>query len=156
MCTDSIVRQRYLYADMPTSYKTAMNNSVYDTHGIRPISDPAVKYNCHSYAWYQQSTSNSYWIDYADSFVASRTKKAINDVVSGNKIVYFSSSNGTHQGITHSGVVIGITESNYNRYFTIRSKWGMSGLYEHSLTNCPYFYYDSGNATYPLDYAFYS
>ncbi len=26
--------------------------------------------------------------------------------------------------------------------FTLKSKWGMSGLYQHDLTNCPYYYYE--------------
>lgn len=156
MCSDGIERLRYLYADLPAAHKTAINNSVYDTYGLTPVAQPTVKYNCHSYAWYQQSTANIYWISNAEPFLVTRGRKNADSVLVGNKVVYFASKNGSYQEMTHSGVVIGVGGSGAKWDFTIRSKWGRSGLYEHSLTNCPYYYYDNGEVSCPLDYAFYS
>lgn len=38
-------------------------NETAKAYGITIISNGSCKYNCHSYAWYSQSTSNSYWIN---------------------------------------------------------------------------------------------
>jgi hypothetical protein len=157
MCSDKIVRPLpdRIYSDIPTEYKTTLNNYYYDVYGINPVSAPTVKYNCHSYAWYQQSTSNPYWIDDPRAYLVTRSKKNEDAASVGNRIIYFSPDTGAVHNLAHSGVVISITTSSNRRSFTIKSKWGMSGLYEHSLNRCPYYYYTVNNTAYVNEYAFY-
>lgn len=121
-------------------------------YGIMPIASPTVKYNCHSYAWYMQSTSNPYWIDNPSTYLMTRGEKAEEDVLVSNKVVYYFTTDGTLRNPSHSGIVIGVTESGGERSFTIRLKWGAEGLYEHDLRNCSYYYEGSS----VVDYGFYS
>lgn len=96
------------------------------------IADPSVKYNCHSYAWYPQSTSNPYWINSPPSIYI--TDGSYNRYTgtprSGMKAWY---NNGEH-----SGVSIGAKLENNVQVHYVRSKWGEAGLYEHPYTDCPY------------------
>ncbi len=104
------------------------------------IADSTNKYNCHSYAWYQQSTDKPYWMNdpskyYTDgSYYRTYTPK-IND-----RICYFDKSgNNLHSGIIidkYSGVsnsVCGDADM-----YKVVSKWGAWGLYEHRGDQCPY------------------
>lgn len=154
--------ERWLYSDgvvydeldedMPAKLVTAINNEFYSIYEMNPIASPTVKYNCHSYAWYMQSTSNTYWMNDPSTYLMTRGEKAEEDVLVSNKVVYYDTTDGSLQNPSHSGIVIGITESFDERSFTIRSKWGMAGLYVHDLRNCPYYYESSAVA----DYGFYS
>ncbi|MBQ4232118.1 MAG: hypothetical protein II699_02470 [Lachnospiraceae bacterium] len=85
------------------------------------------RYNCHSYAWYKQSTSNPYWInsptDYINSGLYSYSKKASNNC----KIVYVKNSERIHSGI--------VTDASNMK---IKSKWGMGPLMIHDVNYCPY------------------
>lgn len=140
------------FDDIPTELVENINEDNYNKYGMMPISPPTVKYNCHSYAWYMQSPSNPYWMNDPSTYLMTRGEKAEEDVLVSNKVVYYSTTDGTLQNPSHSGIVIGVTESGGERSFTIRSKWGMQGLYEHDLRNCPYYYESSAVA----DYGFYS
>ena len=158
MCSDGIQRENLdiVYADIPSSYKTTLNNTYYDIYGISPIGQPTVKYNCHSYAWYSQSTSNTYWIN--DISLYLRTTSTVNRMNTsvGDKVVYYNSSNNTYSNPSHSAVITSYTNiSSSQRNFTLKSKWGMCGLYSHSLTNCPYYYGETNNSSFIYDYLFY-
>ncbi len=153
MCSDGVKRYT-LHEDMSEEEKTAINNEFYAVYKITPTAQPTIKYNCHSYAWYWQNPANPYWINDPSVYLLTRSEKDLEDVLVQNKVVYYESTDGSYENPTHSGVVIGITESSGNRNFTIRSKWGMSGLYEHDLSNCPY-YYNEDNSSLVSDYGFY-
>lgn len=108
-------------------------------------SEPA-SYNCHSYAWYSQSTSNSHWInqfktntstgeytntanlskywtDGSYSLITSVSNGSIpSSVANGSKVFYV---NGDHSAIKYSNT-------------KFRSKWGAAGVYEHSPSQAPY------------------
>lgn len=90
------------------------------------IQNPTNRYNCHSYAWYRQSTSNTYWINDASAYRndGSYTKSSIPSV--GAKIYY--------EGADHSGVVFSLSNNEI-----IISKWGHLGLVRHEISKCPYY-----------------
>ena len=91
------------------------------------------KYNCHSYACYKRTTSNTYWVDTAPTGCGfTRRNTAIN-----GGAIYYSS------GSPHSGVVHGTSGGDA---VLVKSKWGKGPLIQHGVLNSPYgssvLYYD--------------
>lgn len=88
-------------------------------------------YNCHSYAWHQQSTSNNYWINYPEmtTYLTDGSYSSSNPAV-GRRIIYRKSDG----EVTHSGIISAISDTTY-----ITSKWGYCGLYYHKINECPYY-----------------
>lgn len=94
--------------------------------GVTMIRNPDRSYNCHSYAWHSTSSNNPYWMGDPSAYITDGSYVSSSAAV-GSKITY-KKSNGAYW---HSGIVTGNGE--------ITSKWGMLGLFEHGLTNNPYF-----------------
>ena len=93
---------------------------------IRPASNT---YNCHSYAWYDQSTSNHYWLNSLAPNGELQLKRYWTDdyyymttEANAEKVFYAS---GDHSAIPLST----------NWYI---SKWGAAPLMEHTPNYCPY------------------
>lgn len=99
------------------------------------VSEATKKYNCHSYAWYSQSTSNGYWMENPSKCMSDGSYKKGGYKV-GNIAYYGSSAN-------HSGVVSSVRVGMPGCY--IKSKWGPSGVYNHFYNYGPY---GSANITY--------
>jgi len=97
------------------------------------LRNPTRMYNCHSYAWYSQSISNTYWIPSPGAFLSDGVYQPIQWAV-GDKVVYFNSE-GT---ATHSGIIVEINGQGLDN-IVIVSKWGICGLYRHVLTDCLYY-----------------
>lgn len=95
------------------------------------VAYPTFRYNCHSYAWHQQSTSNSIWIDYPTAYMTdgSYNRKSVgSNYYPGHGIkVYYSTSNPDY---AHSAIVYNSTQ-----YI---SKWGAGCLMRHTYAYCPY------------------
>ena len=115
------------------------------------IGDSSAVYNCHSYAWHMQSTSNPYWMPNPYRYYEDGTYEEVSGIGDvGDIICYFDSNN---QNI-HSGIVIGKTIGVSNNVcgnsdlVTVRSKWGEWALYEHQGDQCPYTGPYGGSATY--------
>lgn len=132
--------------DYTTAEKNAIANDIsLDFPNAKLISSATVKYNCHSYAWYQQSTSNPYWInDAPDIYIDDGSYKLSTDLRPrvGYKAYYNSGE--------HSGVVQKIEVVDGSQVFFIQSKWGEAGLYLHYPYDTPYtesidFYLKSAN-----------
>ncbi len=124
---------RELTAAEMAAYNTQM--SAYS--GITLIFQPTSVFNCHSYAWYNYSAANPYWImDISGYFLDTSACIPIlpSQVQKNDIIVYYSST------LTplHSGVVCDIDLS---RNMTIRSKWGQAGVCEHAIETVPPDYY---------------
>ncbi len=86
------------------------------------------KYNCHSYAWHSQSSSNNIWIDNPSQYWLdySYVGYCSSWPSSGSKVFYDHwSSIEWHSAIVYSGS-------------TFTSKWGPGPLMRHSSTHCPY------------------
>lgn len=81
-------------------------------------------YNCHSYAWYNASTNNKYWLNgtYVTSYITDGSYRQVPSPAVGDVVLY---ENGDHSGI-------------YKGSGYVMSKWGKCGLYYHPLTDCPY------------------
>jgi hypothetical protein len=99
------------------------------------VADPTVNYNCHSYAWYQQSSSNPYWIG--------RYNAPSIYTTDGSYYRYYgtprSGMKAWYNNGEHSGVSIGARLDEYGvQIHYVRSKWGMCGLYEHPYSYSPY------------------
>ena len=93
------------------------------------IGNPTIKYNCHSFAWYNRSTANPYWINvYPSIYVSDGSYSSYNGVPSYGMV-------GVYSGGTHSCLFMGGSISDG---FIARSKWGAAGLYQHSYLYSPY------------------
>ncbi|WP_239617695.1 hypothetical protein [Cohnella mopanensis] len=89
------------------------------------VSTQNPSYNCHSYAWYSTSTSNTHWMNSASSY---RTDGSYTSGTgqAGSKVDYGAAD--------HSGIVTGV--SGYN--VGVKSKWGFNGVFQHNYNDCPY------------------
>lgn len=99
------------------------------------LRDPTTNYNCHSYAWYSTSASNTKWIPYATAYMSdgSYTQRSNSGNLYAGDKVYYSKS-----GYEHSGIVYNNSSLNYNNVW-VTSKWGKMGLVRHLINNCPYY-----------------
>lgn len=106
-------------------------------------------YNCHSYAWYQQSTSNPYWMNDPTSYYTDGSYVESTGNV-GEIIVYYDAGGFN----LHSGIITARTSGSSNgvlgiaNLLTVVSKWGSVGLYEHRGDQCPYTVPYGGTASY--------
>jgi len=83
------------------------------------------KYNCHSYAWYSQSTSNNVWINSPgdDKFwLDGSYLPSYNVGKAGRKVSYRSDD--------HSAITVNAVQ--------FRSKWGQLPVMLHNYNYCPY------------------
>ncbi len=118
-------------------YQEALNwiNTTYPNATI--LRNPTKKYNCHSYAWYSQSSSNTIWIDRPNQrtwWEDGSWVRTTSSPVRGMKVDYYSSD--------HSAIV-------YNASI-YDSKWGANCLVRHTPSYCPYssstrHFYDAGD-----------
>lgn len=101
-------------------------------------------YNCHSYAWYNASTSNTYWIENPAAFISDlhTVTLTLSNLQSGDIVVYHAKGK-----YAHSAIVDYIDEE--GTIYCI-SKWGGCALYRHAIDNVPFTYLDNGelNVTY--------
>ena len=128
-----------------SDHNTTYDNAYWDNQALKTVYPNAVElnapficstYNCHSYAWYQQGVSN-YWIngDDAPIYMTDGSYSASYPLV-GREITYKVTNNGiTYLG--HSGVISVLGSTLDTIYIT--SKWGVCGLFYHSLTDCTYY-----------------
>ena len=135
--------QQYIPLNDFSDEAILFSNSVfYDDYHITPISSPTVKYNCHSYAWYQQ-LSPFWWINLYNS--TGYTSVGMQSANIDGIVVYFNSTGNNISyplDYSHSARIISkIYGPSSVIGFNLRSKWGAGGLYDHTLENCPYYYY---------------
>ena len=108
------------------------------------ISSANPLYNCHSYAWYNQSEDNIYWIDNPSVYYDEYDKSYIEVYDTPRKDDIICYYNGYGDAI-HSGIVVDYYESDElndlgfpDVQINIKSKWGDQGVYLHSMEKCPY------------------
>lgn len=120
--------------------KVAMDNYVRNTYpGITVVRTATTNYNCHSYAWYNTSSSNLYWMNSAYAYMSDGSYIRRSGGITGNRIndkIYYGATNYLHSGIVYARSMGG------NAY--VQSKWGSMGLVKHYYSNCPYY---SGSST---------
>lgn len=93
------------------------------------IASASTAYNCHSYAWYQRSYSNPYWMGDPSAYMTDGSYTAVSDSIRQNDKIYY---NGEHSGIVYTANNTTLTNS------IIESKWGELGVVRHKVYDCPY------------------
>ena len=97
------------------------------------------KYNCHSYAWYYQSTSNNCWMNDPSAYWEDYSYLSTNNPQSGNKMIYTYYGNPEHSAVIDSRLS-GPSQMYFMDLVYVFSKWGPNGLYYHRGNDCPYTY----------------
>jgi len=104
------------------------------------------KYNCHSYAWYWQSTSNQKWMDDIaegssspfglKKYMTDGSYKQTTSIIFNGDIVFMANGG-------HSGIIINLGPSGGNASYDLsiqyRSKWGPYAIYECTIGYTPSF-----------------
>lgn len=121
--------------ELTSTQRTQLNNSYTKAYpNATFVSTSTSKYNCHSYAWYSDSTSNSYWMNDPSAYMTdgsySNFTNLINAVI-GTRVYY---DNGEHSGIVYQAG--GPLAS--PKYLKVISKWGMAPLMKHQADYSPY------------------
>ena len=95
-------------------------------------------YNCHSYAWHENSTDNIYWINQPENYYTDNSFYVeVDTPVIGDIICYFNGEDNLHSGIV--SYVYSNPAGNYcGSNVEVISKWGHYGLYKHNGYECPY------------------
>ncbi|MBH1939632.1 hypothetical protein I5677_01835 [Mobilitalea sibirica] len=103
-------------------FKKVYPNSAY-------VSPCTYNYNCHSYAFYQSSPDNIYWMNNPSQYFMDRSYLFVGNQPTANhqRIFYDVPRN------THSGIVL-----DYKKNIII-SKWGSGPLVIHHYRDCPYY-----------------
>lgn len=122
------------------SYHSKLDSDAVETYGVTLLSRGTCKYNCHSYAWYSQSTSNNRWINFPIAYmvdgsytrVLSSIYSSSLGVYMGDKVFYGTNTNPTHSAVISSGISGAPLLTR-----TAKSKWGELGLFEHTVNNVP-------------------
>ena len=96
-------------------------------------------YNCHSYAWYSQSSDNEYWMQNPSAYMTDGSYGLIEHswATTGTKVYY--GSNADHSGIVN-GRVLGppAPGTTLMDLILVESKWGAYGLIKHRIKDCPF------------------
>ena len=87
-------------------------------------------YNCHSFAWHSQLTTNKYWIEDPTPYFTDFSYSMTNSTSAGNRITYTTSVAYDHSGIIYS---------NSGSTLVVKSKWGYYGVMIHNYNDCPYY-----------------
>ena len=116
-------------SDFSDSEKVSVSTATAAKYGIEKLGNATSVYNCHSYAWYQSSTSNSSWIKDVTIYMLDDHSDILSKAEVGSIAVYFDSNNQP----VHSAVVTNVNGDN----ITCQSKWGANGLFEHNIGTVP-------------------
>ncbi|WP_334072558.1 MULTISPECIES: hypothetical protein [Paenibacillus] len=114
-------------AQLNNSYKQAYPNATF-------VSSSTSNYNCHSYAWYSDSTSNTYWMNNPSAYMTDGSYSSFTNLINagiGTRVYY---DNGEHSGIVYQAG--GPLAS--PKYLKVISKWGMAPLMKHQADYSPY------------------
>ncbi len=143
-----VICHTYSCSHSDPDFHSDLDDYAVSTYGVTLISGGSCRYNCHSYAWYSTSTNNTLWIDNPSAYMSDGSYDPVqydmysssSSVGCGDKICYGSSS-----GPAHSAIVASSASSTWlcNRY--VKSKWGQAGVFGHSLSNVPSYYWDNGS-----------
>lgn len=110
-----------------TSYINAYPNATF-------VSTSTSKYNCHSYAWYSESTSNTYWMNNPSAYMSDGSYSSVTSLINaviGTRVYY---DNGEHSGVVYqAGGPLASA-----KYLKVISKWGTAPLMKHQADYSPY------------------
>ena len=109
------------------SYNSQLCNAYPSAVMIAPSS---ARYNCHSYAWNDQSTSNAVWLNAYDSQNVFQLQKYWIDDHYTERITEANATRAYYSSADHSAIITGT-----NQYL---SKWGSGPLMQHAQSYSPY------------------
>lgn len=133
----------YLYSCSHSSstYHETRDQSLVDTFGVELVRVGSCIYNCHSYAWYSQQV-NPYWIPNPAIYM---TDESYYNIMSGlgsssiyaymGDIIFYGSVE--EERTAHSAILISAPTGAPLATRNVRSKWGASGVFEHSVSTVP-------------------
>ena len=102
------------------------------------VAHSSPKYNCHSFAWIWNSSSNDFWLDSPSTYMGSSEVTYVGHNVTplvGDKIVFYDNNT---NAINHSAVVISTPAGATGIY--VRSKIGGMALYDSPLSEVATYY----------------
>lgn len=122
-----------VYNEYPQETINVLNNRyIFNYPGAIFVDDSSRRYNCHSYAWYLPSPSNTYWLNDPEWRI----------FVSDGSYSYVGASNGTIPSTMPINAKVEYTKDDhsaiiYSRSY-LQSKWGDGPLMRHTPDDCPY------------------
>lgn len=117
---------------------------------IEFLAEPSGDYNCHSYAWYQRSSTNEIWLPDIEEYLADPTYIETTTPAVGDIVVYFTPAGNTN----HSGVIDEILSGTSNgicgdvNLYMVVSKWAQEALYRHRGDRCRFVREYGGSCSY--------
>jgi len=101
------------------------------------IRSASARYNCHSYAWYSQSTTNVFWMDYVPTYPNEEQKYWTDgSYIKTSPTLTSTSSFGGYGRVSYGSA--GHSAYVGSSSTSLTSKWGQYGLYTHAPTCVPY------------------
>lgn len=122
-CNSSLTQEQQIAASLQDIYTSAVL-----------VQQPSPKYNCHSYAWHNQTTGNKYWINFPDIYIDDGSY-VFKDTPAANRKITYKPQNSLIY--SHSGIVV--TAGSSDSTTTIVSKWGYNATFRHKVDDCPYY-----------------
>ncbi len=112
----------------------AYNYTVKNYPNALIIGAATTNYNCHTYAWYSQSTNNIYWMNNPGKYMedGSYSKVGTTPTAVNQKVCYIQYP--LTNPYIHSGIVYKISGTT----ITLQSKWGAGPLVIHNVSYSPY------------------
>lgn len=111
------------------------------------IENSSYFYNCHSYAWYFGGSINGVMQSellaindpYSFYSVAPRCSSTVATPAENDIAIYWDCPCLPNSTVpSHSAIITSAPSNNYNQ-ITVKSKWGIYGVYTHRLSDCPYY-----------------
>ncbi|MGN7454081.1 hypothetical protein ACTHPH_04580 [Paenibacillus pasadenensis] len=115
--------------------KSDLNQSVQQQYPNATYSSTSTtNFNCHSYAWYSNSTGNTYWMNDPSKYMSDGSYSSFSNLINAgiNTRVFYN--NGDHSGIVYeaAGPIASATS------LKIISKWGQGPVMKHTAGYSPY------------------
>ncbi len=124
-------------SDFSSEEQSSIAETTAVAYEISRIANATSKYNCHSYAWYQASASNVYWLADLAPYINDLHCINIAEPCVGAIAVYLDANNQP----LHSAIVTSVDGDN----IMCESKWGANGLFAHHIANVPSSYSYNNN-----------
>lgn len=145
-----------LYTDdeHSSAYYSFLEKQLFEECGtLTKLGEATARYNCHSYAWYQRSTYNTYWINDINPYTSDPHYYTVTKSTAqvGDVVVYLDSNNNP----LHSAIIRSISTSNMVPIITCQSKMGPAGVYVHGIDVVPNAYTTTGDENGVVKYVIY-
>lgn len=112
------------------SYLDDIEEYVEDTYPNATYVSPATrKYNCHSYAWYSSSTSNTWWMNDPSAYMSDGSYTRVYSALSASRVYY---PVGDHSMLIYDAYGRALSTA------TVISKWGAGPVMIHDPYYSPY------------------